>query len=453
LCAQCSCSHDIEMIWTKILKAGGFQRLNEAILWFRASVISQEAGHHEDLLTQLANSVLDRFNFPKEIDDPHGYGGHGVTMNRTKIAIKVLGQGATADEGRALFKTLGDKAVAENSKIFDCACGWSGDREKIDDCIANSKLINPDPAGLQKLMNDGADAFCIIKGKNPKTSLQIAAKFGNKDCCEILIKAGLDPHENFLMRSDGSGRRIERPNAVRYAMKTGHNELAAWLTNEGCMWFLQKKLGRQIDLSMQDQLWSDAAAAGKGLCRGEAMELAYAVFNVLGFPKEIVTPKGYYAGVISDRRSTACKILLEEPTLTKGRERFEHMAKELPHLNGVVFDCMEHKDDSARLQKALDSGADAFALAKVKGKKDGDGNFGYDHSFKTALMVAAKWNARKCCEVLIKAGLDPKDVGYAWSDRSGRQLDFRSPAQFAKDNKHPELAAWLNSLPSALPYR
>jgi len=432
ICAKAGNEHDIEMIWRKILSAGGFQRLNEAILWFRASVISQEAADHKELMLGLAAGVLDRFKFPAETVDPNGYMGFGVTMNRATIALKVLGE-PTVDAGRTLFKTLGDKQAAINSRIFDTS-------------------LNKDPAGLQKALDDGGDVFSIIKGGNPKTALQVAAKWGNKECCEKLVKAGLDPHESRYMTSDGSGRQLEVMTSVHYAWENKHHELSNWLDHEGCIRFLQTKLDRQIDLSKQDQIWLDAAASIKGAGRIEALKLAYAVWDILGFPKEIDSPDGYHkCGVTSDCRSIAVKLLSEEPTLAKGRERFDHMAKELVHLNGLVFD-MAADGNAEGLQKALDAGGDAFGLAKYtygKAVQKRGGN-----CEKSALQIAAKWGHKKCCEILLKAGIDPRDCCWFFCDGSNRNMDPTTPSQYAAKKDHHELAAWLHSLPSvAYPYQ
>ena len=80
-------------------------------------------------------------------------------------------------------------------------------------------------------LENGGDLYAITT-TNPKTALQVAAKYGHRDICELLVSKGLCPHEVYTMTSDGSGREIESWSAVQYAQGSGHDELATWLSEQ-----------------------------------------------------------------------------------------------------------------------------------------------------------------------------------------------------------------------------
>merc|ERR1712160_17796 len=107
--------------------------------------------------------------------------------NRSKLASRVLLAESTPDAARASFRRLAEEQKALNSKIF--ACAW-----------------HCEPDGMKAALEAGADVFCTTGGGYPKTALQVCAKYGNRECCEMLVKGGLDPLEKNKMTSDGSGR-------------------------------------------------------------------------------------------------------------------------------------------------------------------------------------------------------------------------------------------------------
>jgi len=80
-------------------------------------------------------------------------------------------------------------------------------------------------------LESGGDLYAITT-TNPKTALQVAAKYGHRDICELLVSKGLCPHEVNTMTSDGSGREIESWSAVQYAKECGHDELGKWLSEQ-----------------------------------------------------------------------------------------------------------------------------------------------------------------------------------------------------------------------------
>lgn len=84
---------------------------------------------------------------------------------------------------------------------------------------------------MKLVLETGVSVFSITLAF-PKTALQVAAKCGHRDICELLIKNGLDPHEKDTMTSDGSGRSIESWSAVKYAKENNHPELAQWLQEQ-----------------------------------------------------------------------------------------------------------------------------------------------------------------------------------------------------------------------------
>lgn len=84
---------------------------------------------------------------------------------------------------------------------------------------------------MKLVLETGVSVFSLTK-QCPKTALQVAAKWGKRDMCELLVRYGLDPHEVNTMTSDGSGRRIESWTAIKYAESRGHDDLAAWLKEQ-----------------------------------------------------------------------------------------------------------------------------------------------------------------------------------------------------------------------------
>lgn len=84
---------------------------------------------------------------------------------------------------------------------------------------------------VELCLDNGADLYAITT-MHPKTVLQVAAKFGHRDICELLVSKGLCPHEVNTMTSDGSGRPIESWSAVQYAQECGHAALARWLSEQ-----------------------------------------------------------------------------------------------------------------------------------------------------------------------------------------------------------------------------
>merc|ERR1719424_1270832 len=62
---------------------------------------------------------------------------------------------------------------------------------------------------LKVIVGNGHSIFAVTGGDYPKTVLQVAAKYGDRQVCEFLVANGLDPHEVNVMTSDGSSRRIE----------------------------------------------------------------------------------------------------------------------------------------------------------------------------------------------------------------------------------------------------
>jgi len=105
--------------------------------------------------------------------------------------------------------------------------------------VLHTAASNGDYDMVEMMLETGVSVFSITR-QNPKTALQVAAKYGQKKVCELLIEWGLDPHEKNKLTSDGSNRRIESWDAVQYAngWKYGNTglaedsnypELAAWL--------------------------------------------------------------------------------------------------------------------------------------------------------------------------------------------------------------------------------
>jgi len=94
--------------------------------------------------------------------------------------------------------------------------------------VLHTAASNGDYDMIEMMLETGVSVFAITR-QNPKTALQVAAKYGQKKVCELLIEWGLDPHEKNKLTSDGSNRRIESWDAVQYADGCGFPELAAWL--------------------------------------------------------------------------------------------------------------------------------------------------------------------------------------------------------------------------------
>jgi len=67
---------------------------------------------------------------------------------------------------------------------------------------------------------------------------------------------------------------------------------------------------------------------------------------------------------------------------------------------------------------------------------------------KTALQVAAKYNQKRVCELLVSEGLDPHEKDKLKSDGSHRKIESWDAVTYAKEMGHDELAAWLATQPS-----
>jgi len=115
---------------------------------------------------------------------------------------------------------------------------------------------------LKVIVGNGHSVFAVTGGDYPKTVLQVAAKYGDRQVCEFLVANGLDPHEVNVMTSDGSSRRIESDSAVTYARNNGFSELAKWLDEQPVA---QKKDGPKIkQLVEANNIEGLKAAAGEG---------------------------------------------------------------------------------------------------------------------------------------------------------------------------------------------
>jgi hypothetical protein len=392
LSARCSCKEDAKMIWKRILDCqGGFERLNNTILWFRAGVMAKAGG---DIALELADTVLEVFKFPAETVDPNGYDGAGVTMDRRKLALEVLEE-ATAEAGKEKFRSLATAQAKLNSQIFDAA--W-----------------HADPKKMKEALSKGAHVFCITKGGYPKTALQVAAKYGNRECCEMLIEAGLDVYERNVMRSDGSRRKIESWHAIQYASNNNHPELADWLKT-----FPDPHGDAQTR-------WNQLQKENKGNFN---VAVAVDVLDLLGLPIETFDPDGYDgAGVTVDQRKLA-QAALNAPTPEEGKEMLRSLATSQGILNCKIFAAAWHNDPKL-MRSALDEKADAFSITK--------GN-----NPKTALQIAAKYGSRDCCTMLIRAGLSPHEANAMQSDGSQRKIESWNAIRYAQENKHAELAEWM----------
>jgi len=94
--------------------------------------------------------------------------------------------------------------------------------------LLHEAAMDGDLEMVQLIVETGVSVFSLTR-HYPKTALQVAAKYNQKRVCEFLIASGLDPREKNKMRSDDSGRRIESWDAIEYASRQGHRELAEWL--------------------------------------------------------------------------------------------------------------------------------------------------------------------------------------------------------------------------------
>jgi len=189
------------------------------LLWSHAQRLwSNQPDSHA--AADLANAVLDFFKFPTEVEDAAGYDNAGCSTDRRRMALTVLCEAPNPTAALAKFNQDGAALGRLNCKLLDAA--WKAD-----------------PAALKEALDQGADPFCIVTSQWPKSALQIAAKYGSQECCELLIQAGLDPWEKNVMRSDGSGRKIESWHAEKYASENGHFELARWIREtcrpSGCL--------------------------------------------------------------------------------------------------------------------------------------------------------------------------------------------------------------------------
>eukprot|EP00812_Abedinium_dasypus_P010165 NODE_37_length_2559_cov_305.050719.p1 GENE.NODE_37_length_2559_cov_305.050719~~NODE_37_length_2559_cov_305.050719.p1 ORF type:complete len:832 (+),score=225.14 NODE_37_length_2559_cov_305.050719:368-2497(+) len=321
----------------------------------------------------------------------------------------------------------------------------------------NVKIFNHaedrDAAGLRSVLDASGDPHSLrMRDGTNFTALQRAARSGNQECCDILVKAGLDPRDGRVLTSDGSRRPIHADDAVRLADDLGHTELA------DCLLSQPSKLAtaayeriKAFDNSLEGLTGNELLmCAGSLIQKGGAGTVALAsdALFIFGFhlPNELLKTgaEDWKEFSTNDRYKTYDNITVdmqflvmrafEEPTLERTIVRPEAQAE----LNKKIFECVEKRDQDG-LRSVLEAKGDPHSLL-----------MGDRKHFYTALQRAARSGNQVCCDILIKAGLDPRDGQALTSDGSRRAIHADDAVRLADDLGHTELADCLLSQPSKL---